>query len=788
MIAAAGTIGIEIRLLHAAFQQVLGGGAVHRYLPGRGDMVSGDAVAHLDQAAGIDNVPHRRRLCRHVVEKAGLAHIAGVGPCEARAGVHGQLIPGLVAAVDVGIAGAKHIGIDIGFHQFAYLRAGGPDVGQGDGLAIGTGAQGVVVEVDIHVAGQGIGHHQRRRGQVIGSHFLVDATLEVAISREHGGDQQIALVDGGIDGRRQGPGIAYTGGAAIAHQIETQRFQVLHQTGFLQVFGDYLGAGCQAGLHPGLARQAQLPGLARHQAGGHQHLGVGGIGAAGDRRDDHGAVVEVKLLAVHAHRHALHGGRGTADLPALVSPLGLAAGGDAQLLELVQFPLESGPAVGQGNAVLGALGARQGGHHRAQVQLQGGAVAGGGAVGVMPHAHGPHIGFHDRQLLFVAAGQAQVVDGLTVHREDAAGGAILGGHVGDGGAIRKAQVLQAGAEKLDKLADHAVLPQLLGYREDEVGGGGALGQLADEAEANHLGNQHGNRLAQHGGLRLDAAHTPAQHAKAIDHGGVGVRPHQGVGIGEPDAVLLGREHGARQELQVDLVHDAGTRGYHLEVVEGLLPPAQETVALQVALDFPVGIALQGLRIAIVIDHYRVVDDQLYRRQRVDLAGVAPQVHHGVAHHRQVDDGGHPGEVLQQYPGGHEGDFLAGLGSGVPVDQRGDVVRGDEVLRVVAQQVFQQQLERVGQGAGCLAQLLQWENGVLLPVYSQLLCILVAGIHLLFLLCCPWQVYAPNAVADIYYDKDSRRVSHGLYDTTRQHGGGAGAGRRPLRRPDPARGR
>ena len=172
-------------------------------------------------------------------------------------------------------------------------------------------------------------------------------------------------------------------------------------------------------------------------------------------------------------------------------------------------------------------------------------------------------------------------------------------------------MLQAGAEKLDKLADHAVLPQLLGYREHEVGGGGALGQLADEAEANHLGNQHGNRLAQHGGLRLDAAHTPAQHAKAIDHGGVGVRPHQGVGIGEPDAVLLGREHGARQELQVDLVHDAGTRGYHLEVVEGLLPPAQETIALQVALDFPVGIALQRLRIAVVVDHYRVVYDQLH---------------------------------------------------------------------------------------------------------------------------------------------------------------------------------
>jgi hypothetical protein len=51
-------------------------------------------------------------------------------------------------------------------------------------------------------------------------------------------------------------------------------------------------------------------------------------------------------------------------------------------------------------------------------------------------------------------------------------------------------VLQAVAEELDELADHAVLAQHLGDGQHQVGGGGALGQLAGQLEADHLRDQH----------------------------------------------------------------------------------------------------------------------------------------------------------------------------------------------------------------------------------------------------------------------------------------------------------
>ena len=89
----------------------------------------------------------------------------------------------------------------------------------------------------------------------------------------------------------------------------------------------------------------------------------------------------------------------------------------------------------------------------------------------------------------------------------------------------------AGAVELDELADDAVLAQHLGDGEDEVGGGCAFAQLAGELEADDLRDEHGDGLAEHGGLGLDAADAPAENAEAVDHGGVGVGADERVGIG-----------------------------------------------------------------------------------------------------------------------------------------------------------------------------------------------------------------------------------------------------------------
>ncbi len=87
------------------------------------------------------------------------------------------------------------------------------------------------------------------------------------------------------------------------------------------------------------------------------------------------------------------------------------------------------------------------------------------------------------------------------------------------------------AEEFDELADHALLAQHLGDGQHQVGGRRAFRQGAGQVEADDLGDQHRDRLAEHGRLGLDAADAPAEHRQAVDHGGVAVGADHGVGIG-----------------------------------------------------------------------------------------------------------------------------------------------------------------------------------------------------------------------------------------------------------------
>ena len=168
------------------------------------------------------------------------------------------------------------------------------------------------------------------------------------------------------------------------------------------------------------------------------------------------------------------------------------------------------------------------------------------------------------------------------------------------------------------------------------------GRLPAELEADDLRNQHRDRLAEHRRLGLDAADAPAEHAEAVDHGGVRVGADQRVRDrpgGAPPAVVL--EHHAAEVLEVDLVHDAGVGRHDLEIAERRLAPAQEGVALAVALELDAIVVGERLRGAVAVDLHRVVDDQLGRRQRIDLVGIAAEARHGLAHRGQIDDAGTP---------------------------------------------------------------------------------------------------------------------------------------------------
>ena len=152
----------------------------------------------------------------------------------------------------------------------------------------------------------------------------------------------------------------------------------------------------------------------------------------------------------------------------------------------------------------------------------------------------------------------------------------------------------------------------LGDGQNDIGGGHSGRNRARKLEPDNTGNQHRDGLAKHRGLRFDTAHTPAQNPKAIDHGGVRVSAHTSVGecLNHTIDILCVRDF--CQVFDVYLVNDASAGGDHFEVAEGCLSPAQELVALTVALVLDVDVAGEGIRLTKKVSDHGVVDDKLCR--------------------------------------------------------------------------------------------------------------------------------------------------------------------------------
>ncbi len=143
-----------------------------------------------------------------------------------------------------------------------------------------------------------------------------------------------------------------------------------------------------------------------------------------------------------------------------------------------------------------------------------------------------------------------------------------------------------------------------------------------------------------------------------------------------------RPHHLGEILEVDLVADAGARRHDAEVVEGLLAPAQELVALAVALELHAStFSANASGPPNWSTMHRVVDDQIDRDQRIDLRRVAAAGDHRVAHRGEVDDGGHAGEVLHQHARRPVGDLPIRAPRLQPLGDRLDVLDGDACGRL-----------------------------------------------------------------------------------------------------------
>jgi hypothetical protein len=253
------------------------------------------------------------------------------------------------------------------------------------------------------------------------------------------------------------------------------------------------------------------------------------------------------------------------------------------------------------HAVLRALRTREARLHAREVERQ--------LVGELGHRRGRRaeqalgrvVVAHELDLRLVAAGLPQVRERLLVDREEADRRAVLGRHVRDGRAVGEGHRAHALAPELDELLDDALLAQHLRDRQHEVGRGHAVRELALQLEADHVRDQHVDRLPEHDGLGLDAADAPAEHAEPVDHRRVRVGADDRVGERDRGAAVGLGQRDAGEVLEVDLVHDAGRRRNDAEVRERELAPLEELVALAVARELELDVLVERVRGPEVID-------------------------------------------------------------------------------------------------------------------------------------------------------------------------------------------
>ena len=251
MVAATRTVGIEILRLNAERDEITPG---RRILPNRSGgryVVGGYGISQKGQDAGFLDVCQRLGPGRQTDEKGRLLDVGGIFlPLVKLPGRHVELVPLLVSAKDVGIVGGEGIGVNAALHQprdFPIIR---PDVFQVYRLPVRVGAYRVAAQVDVYVAGQRVGDHQGRRGEIVGPDMAVDAPLEIAVAGEYCGYRQFAFYDGLGDMIGERAAVADAGGASVPYQVEAQGIQVGGEPGGGKVIGDHLGAGSKARLHP----------------------------------------------------------------------------------------------------------------------------------------------------------------------------------------------------------------------------------------------------------------------------------------------------------------------------------------------------------------------------------------------------------------------------------------------------------------------------------------------------------------------------------------------------------
>ena len=663
-------------------------------------MVGRNAVAEDEKRAGAGNRGGLFGFLRHFGEERRLLDVSTVGvPVEKFAFFGRNRVPKRIRVVNAAIVGRVNFAVERVFGDGVDFFVRRENVGEHNRRAVLVDAERFRRHVDIRRSGQRERDDERRAGEVIRLNQRVDAAFEVAVPAQNGGRDQVAVDDRLRDRFRKRAAVPDAGEAAVSDDVEAERFERRHQVGLFQVVDDDAGARAEARFDVRFRTQTAFDRFLREETGGDHQARRARVRAAGDRRDNDGALADFVDAGFRETRRFRAVGAVPNDANLFVRFLfgeGETAFGNRRAERFLERRLH----FAKRNAVLRTFRPGQRRFDGREVEGKDFRVIRRRRVGAAEEALRFRVGFDERDRFGVATGFAEEVERFFVDREEAGRRAVFRAHIRQNGAVGDRKTRRAVAEVFDELPDDALFAEDLNDRQREVGAGNARFEGAFQLEPDDLRREHIIRLAEHDRFRFDPADAPTENAEAVDHHRMAVGADDGVREDETVEprrfrfVVRDGRRDASEEFKVDLVNDPDGRRNGVEVVERTLRPAEEGIAFGVPFEFAVDVLLERIGGTEVVGLNRVVDDEIDRNERVDFFRVAAETLHRGAHRGQVDDRRDAGEVLQDDAGRFERHFERTEIVRRPTRQIFDVGFGNREFVAVAQRRFEQNANRV----------------------------------------------------------------------------------------------
>ena len=409
-------------------------------------MVGRDGVAENTQRARAGDRLDRAGSEREVGEERRLLDVGrfDVERVDVTRG-RGDFVPLRILFGEVRVEPAENFRFERGLHLIAHFLERGPDVFEEHRRAGLITTEWLNRQIQVHPTREREGHHERRRHQEVGLDVLVDAGLEVAVAREHGGSDEVVLHDRFFDRSRERAGVSDTRRAAVADRLETELIKVRRQTGLFQIVRDDARTGRERGFDEGIYFEALRDGLLGEQAGREHHARVGSVGAAGDGGNQNGTVAELRATDFSGDGRKLFG-----FFAKTIFRNGLREGADKLLLHLREL-----------DAILRALRTGDARPHGREIEREIRGIFDFAFLRNAPEALRLVVSFVGGDLFFIATRGAEIIRALGVDREKAHGRTVFGRHVGDHRAIYYGERGRARAVELDELADNLRLAELL---------------------------------------------------------------------------------------------------------------------------------------------------------------------------------------------------------------------------------------------------------------------------------------------------------------------------------------